>query len=198
MKLPKQAVPPSLTKRAAALDAALTAGDAAAGARAWLMELMQRDGPSIVRLLWRTLGNQQDVLDAYQEMFCRLLAADRASGRPPFRKYAYQVALNIAIDMRRRRQVQRHHFEPMARQRQPGPLMSQTPRPSYVELMDLLRAAVDALPNRLREVVILRDLGEMSYKDVGEILGLTIGTARVYRRDAIVQLSQMLRELKDL
>ncbi|HJP84401.1 MAG TPA: sigma-70 family RNA polymerase sigma factor [Gemmatimonadaceae bacterium] len=41
---------------------------------------------------------------------------------------------------------------------------------------DLIRAAVDKLPAELREVLILRELNELSYREIAEVVGVPIGT----------------------
>jgi RNA polymerase sigma factor (sigma-70 family) len=57
-----------------------------------------------------------------------------------------------------------------------------------------LRRALDALPTEYREVIVLRELEEMSYKEIAEIAGIPIGTvmsrlARARRRlqESVVQ-----------
>lgn len=54
-------------------------------------------------------------------------------------------------------------------------------------LRDLLSRAVDALPVEFREVIVLRDLQDLSYKEIARILGIPLGTvmsrlARARRR----------------
>ena len=39
-----------------------------------------------------------------------------------------------------------------------------------------LRAAVEALPVEFREVVVLRELEELSYKEIAAVLGIPLGT----------------------
>ena len=39
-----------------------------------------------------------------------------------------------------------------------------------------VKAAVDALPAELREVIVLRELSEMSYREISEVVGAPIGT----------------------
>jgi len=53
------------------------------------------------------------------------------------------------------------------------------------------------LPKHLRSVIILRDLAELSYGQVGMILGVTAATARVYRCRAIQLLSIWMNEEKN-
>lgn len=194
MKLWTPPVSDRLSERVNDLDASLAKARPGECEQAWLLDLIRTSGPALVRLLWRLLGKEQDVLDAYQECFVRLLSSDAVRDGPLSRRYVFQTAMHIAIDMRRRRKVRQDHLRPLAMDRPPAPLASITPRPSFVELMDLLRRAVDSLPDRLRDVIVLRDLAEMSYRDVAEVLSITPGTARVYRREAIVELSKRLRE----
>ncbi len=52
-------------------------------------------------------------------------------------------------------------------------------------LQESLRECITKLPENLRSVVMLHDLAELSYEQVGRILGITKATARVYRCKAI-------------
>ena len=40
----------------------------------WILALMRKHGLTVTALLWRMLGSEQDVLDAYQTAICRLTA----------------------------------------------------------------------------------------------------------------------------
>jgi len=44
------------------------------------------------------------------------------------------------------------------------------------EEIDMLRNCIDALPDEFREVLVLRELEEMSYRDIAEATSLAIGT----------------------
>lgn len=160
----------------------------------WVLRVMRADGPALVRLLWRMLGREQDVLDAYQDTFCRLIGMGDTQSAPPPRGYIFRTAMNIALDMRRRRKVRVEHLEAAAYARTVAGSESAPARSSSISLVEELREAIEALPQRLRDVVVLRDLAEMSYGDVARILGITGGTARVYRREAIVALAARLKE----
>ena len=60
------------------------------------------------------------------------------------------------------------------------------------EMVERLRACILALPDPLRDVVILRDLGALSYAEVGRILRIGAATARVYRCQAMARLADEL------
>ncbi len=58
------------------------AGDESVDAgQEWVLTAMQRHGPALVTMLWRILGSEQDVCDAYQDTFIKL--AHGQSGRKP-------------------------------------------------------------------------------------------------------------------
>ena len=59
---------------------------------------------------------------------------------------------------------------------------------------EALRVAIAALPPHLASVVVLRDLQQLPYDEVGRTLGITPSTARVYRRHAVVKLAELLDE----
>lgn len=160
----------------------------------WVLRFMRADGPALVRLLWRMLGREQDVLDAYQDTFCRLIGMGDSQSTQPPRGYIFRTAMNIALDMRRRRKVRVEHLEAAALVRTAVMPDPSAVSPGSQSLVEELRQAIEELPQRLRDVVVLRDLAEMSYGDVARILGITGGTARVYRREAIVALAARLKE----
>ncbi len=162
-----------------------------AGPHVWIARLMDRDGPGIVRMLRRMLGNEQDVMDAYQDCFCKL--ARRPVGDRPAnaRAYAYRTAGNIAIELIRGRKRRREHQPAIAEhQRKAGGVA--TGEGLSAEQRDSLREAIALLPRYLGNVIVLRDLSRMSYREVGKTLGIDPATARVYRRHAVVKLAELL------
>jgi RNA polymerase sigma factor (sigma-70 family) len=56
----------------------------------------------------------------------------------------------------------------------PGPSVEDTL--AGEENWGVLRRCLDRLPEEFREVLVLRELEEMSYKDIGSVTGLAIGT----------------------
>src|SRR4030043_284642 len=76
----------------------------------WILSAMQKHGQEIVTMLWRILGNEQDVCDAYQDTFLQL--AHYEGGRKPehVKAYVFRTANNIAISMLRRRIAERNRL----------------------------------------------------------------------------------------
>lgn len=161
---------------------------------AWIERLMCSEGPAILRVLWKLLGNEQDVLDAYQDCWCSLAALPNPGNLRCGAAFAYRTAENIAIEMIRRRARRRGHWPAIVSTR--GRAESDPGRePS--DPSDRLREAISRLPQHLRNVIVLRDFGGRSYKEISKLLGIEPGTARVYRRQAVLKLADLLHEEQD-
>jgi len=149
----------------------------------WVLATMQKHGQELVTMLWRILGNEQDVCDAYQDTFLQLAHFD--GGRKPrhIKAYIFRVANNVAVSMLRRRIIERNRLAVNAGSHEtadePGSEIDSK------HLREVLRGYIAQLPENLRNVVSLRDLAELPYDQVGKILGISAGTARVYRCKAI-------------
>ncbi len=63
-------------------------------------------------------------------------------------------------------------------------------------MQNQLRSAIARLPEYLRDVVILRELAELTYAEVARMLGITAATARVYRFKAVTLLSAWMAKDK--
>ena len=166
--------------------------DAADVDLSWITHLIERDGAGILRMLWRFLGREQDVMDAYQDCFCKLAARGRRGDLRSARAYAYRTAANIAIEMIRVRKRRAAHWPVVAAER--GNARADNNKGESEDQSEHLRHAIARLPAHLRNVVLLRDLSRMPYNDVARMLGIEPATARVYRRHAVVKLAELLGE----
>jgi RNA polymerase sigma factor (sigma-70 family) len=61
--------------------------------------------------------------------------------------------------------------------------------------VNLVRRAIDALPDVLREVVILREMEGLSYKEIGKVAGVPIGTVMSRLARGRTQLQTLLVEM---
>ncbi len=162
---------------------------------AWLDRVIRREGPGILRMLWRFLGSEQDTMDAYQDCFCKLAALNSTRIPKNVRAYAYRTAMNIATDLvrtRARRATHRPAVQRAAADRADAQAAPVEGDNQAVGRAGALRDAMARLPRHLRDVVLLRDLSRWSYKQVGQALGIGPATARVYRRHAVVKLAELM------
>lgn len=158
----------------------------------WILTAMQRYGHELVTLLWRILGNEQDVCDAYQTTFLHLAHLD--GGRKPrwIKAYLLRTASNTAISMLRQRNTERKGLSNLTPADEEGPVAETDFDAGH--LAENLRSHIAQLPEHLRNVIMLRDFGELSYSEVARIMGISTGTARVYRCKAVQMLAMWVTE----
>jgi len=161
--------------------------------QARLLAVMDRHGPGLVQMLWRILGHQADVADAYQETFCRL-ALLLQDGRTWNKKgFIFRIAANIALDMLRRKRrdagLSRDIDTCAVPARDPDPAAAAAHR----DELDRLHDAIGDLPDHLRQTLVLREFGELDYPAVASAMNITTPTARQYRHRAVLLLAGKLK-----
>ncbi len=149
----------------------------------WILTAMQKHGPELVTMLWRILGNEQDVCDAYQTTFLHLAHRDDRRKPGHIKAYLFRTASNVAITMLRRRVAESRTL--CGLEAQSRHVESTEPDFDARHLTEKLRRLIAELPDPLRSVVALRDLGELPYEQVARTLQISTGTARVYRCKAV-------------
>ena len=152
----------------------------------WILSTMQNYGQELVTMLWRILGNEQDVCDAYQDTFLQLAHYEGGQKPKHLKAYVFRTANNIAISMLRRRIAERN------KRSRPLKTVSVSSPAREIDskyLQETLRSYIAQLPEHLRNVITLRDLAELPYSQISGILGISAATARVYRCKAVQLLS---------
>jgi RNA polymerase sigma-70 factor, ECF subfamily len=157
--------------------------DGVAESQRWILTAMRKHGHELVTMLWRILGNEQDVCDAYQTMFLRL--AHHEGGLKPkwVRAYLFRTASNTAISMLRQRIVERRALSSVVPPAEEAKDVQIDVNVKH--LTENLRYHVAQLPEHFRNVIMLRDFGELSYAEVARMMDISVGTARVYRCKAV-------------
>lgn len=149
------------------------AAAAAAGDRGALEELLRRHAPLVHRICRRIVADPGDALDATQEALLAVARRiDHFDGRCAFTTWLYRVATNAALDELRRRA---RRAPPAAPDTVLAPSDDDPSR--VVDRLDV-RAALGALPEEFRVAVVLRDLGDLPYAEIADILGIPVGTVR--------------------
>ncbi|APE45460.1 RNA polymerase subunit sigma [Sulfitobacter alexandrii] len=151
----------------AALLARYAAGDAAAARL-----LTARLTPRLYAHAYRVLGEGAEAEDVTQEALLRLwkIAPEWRPGEARVATWCYRVVANLCMDrLRRRRAV------PLEAVAEP-----EDPRPDVADRMqqrartDALQAALQSLPDRQRQAVVLRHIEGLSNPEIAEILEIGV------------------------
>jgi RNA polymerase sigma-70 factor (ECF subfamily) len=144
-----------------------------------------------VRVAYSVVRHRQDAEDVAQEAFAR---AHRKFGalrdRARFRAWLVRMTWRLALDHRRSAK-RRARREEAATGPLPGPGVEDAAIAR--ERSARLWAAIDALPDKLRLVVVLAAIEEQSLKDVAALVGVPEGTIKSRLFDARKKLYELLR-----
>jgi RNA polymerase sigma-70 factor (ECF subfamily) len=160
------------------------------GDEAALNALMDRHAQKLFHYLVRSLQDADDAADLAQETFVRVYQnRGRYNSRQKFSTWLYAIASNLVRDRYRWRS--RHPQVSLDNQDEPGQLRETlkasetTPDERLLtkERSDAVRQAVDALPEELRQPLILAVYQELPQSEIAEILECSVKAVetRIYR-----------------
>jgi RNA polymerase sigma-70 factor (ECF subfamily) len=155
-------------------DAALVVR-ASAGNREALDVLLDRHADRVHAICRRIVLDEQDALDATQEALIAVARGiTRFDGRAAFTTWLHRIATNAALDELRRRKrrvvttVPRDDLADRA---------ASTVEHRVAAKLDI-DAALAQVPEDFRVAVVLRDLCDLDYPEIAEVLGVPAGTVK--------------------
>lgn len=157
-------------------------------------ELVERHRGVVFRVAARIAG-EENAADISQDAFLRAFhRLDHFRGAAPFRSWLLRITQNVARDYLDRRK--RYSNQPLPDeeslsdhdpQRQPVSLLERRERQQRLERkLRLLRP-------EYRELVVLRDLEELPYEEIAELLDMPLGSVKGRLHRARAQLIELLR-----
>ncbi len=154
----------------------------AAGERAALEELFGRYRQPAYRAAFRLLGNEADALDGVQEGFVKALThLSGFQGRSSFKTWLLRVVSNAALDIGRQRgrRVLLSLSAPGADEAGDAGLLTPDEAATGLERADmrtLLDEALATLSDAQRQTFVLHADAGLSYREVADAMGVSIGT----------------------
>jgi RNA polymerase sigma-70 factor (ECF subfamily) len=152
-------------------------------------EYVRRYHRQAYNIAYRMAGNHADAEDITQEAFIRAFRFfDRYNRALPFENWLYRIIANVFVDEIRRRPKAKLQSldQPVNVRSTSGEVRLEIPDNSTnPEALSLdaaidepLQRALNALPADFRQAVILADIEGMSYEEIAESMGCSLGTVR--------------------
>ena len=166
-------------------------------------ELVRQHTRQIYGICYRFTGSGPEAQDLTQEVFLRVFRTLKTfrSAEGSFGTWLARVARNLLIDHYRRTRQERV-TDPIEDQlavlEEKGATASERPDHAVAgrEASEILQAALQKLSPDLREAVILRDLQEMEYREIAQVLGIPEGTVKSRINRGRAELARLLRRQK--
>lgn len=172
--------------------------------------LVARHQRGVFNYVLRSVRDRGRAEELLQEVFLRVVRSkDRYERSAKFTTWVYAIARNLCVDESRRARFRDHQSLDAKRRGRDGDegstLLSRMSAPEVPtdaaaeapKLRQRLTAAVDALPEEQREVFLMRQIGGLSFREIGETIGIPENTVKSRMRYALEKLRQHLSDLHD-
>ena len=177
-----------------------------AGDEAAFDDLVLRHQQRAFNVAFQVLHDHEDATEVAQDAFVRIYrSVDSFRGECEFTTWLHQIVVNLALNKhrwwkRRGRQASVSLDSPVNTADGEVPLqIADNADPPDVqtvkaEFLELLSRRMDELPRKFRQVLILRNVDNLSYEQIAEVLNCSIGTVK----SRIARARETLREsMKD-
>lgn len=155
--------------------------DARGGDRRAFDALVRRTWVETYSLALRLTGNEDDARDVCQEAYLRAYRGlRRFRGDARFTTWLYRITANCASTHLGRRSRHRHEeLDDDMVVSDLSPAVDPVARAESARLRETVQNALATLPPRLRAVVVLRDIYDLSHEVIAAELGISVSAAKV-------------------
>ncbi len=166
-------------------------------------ELVRLNTRKVYGLCYRFTGSGSEAQDLTQEVFLRVFKTIRTfrSAEGSFGTWLARVTRNLLIDHYRRTRQERitDSIEgqlPMLEEAGSSAAVRPDQQLAGREASEILQVTLQKLSPDLREAVILRDLQEMEYREIAEVLDIPEGTVKSRINRGRAELGRLLKKQK--
>ncbi|HNY91814.1 MAG: ECF RNA polymerase sigma factor SigW [bacterium ADurb.Bin431] len=176
--------------------------DAIEGDQKAYAEIVHRYRNQIYNLILRMVRRREEAEDLTQETFIKAFnALSSFNAEYAFSTWLYKIAVNNCIDHFRKKRLKTYPLDNPIPARD-GELQREFPDHEAgpdAGLMEkerhlTIQEAIDSLPGKYREAILLRHAQDRSYEEIARLLGIPIGTVKVRIFRAREMLKKKLRD----
>jgi RNA polymerase sigma-70 factor (ECF subfamily) len=165
--------------------------------------IVKRYKDQLLNFVYRFLGNQEEAEDVVQETFLRVYRKRHAYQRvAKFSTWIYTIAGNLArTELRRRNRRRIFSLSNLGVEDKEYEISDEILSPerhtNTVLSEEIIQREINKLSTKFREVIILRDIQELSYEEISKIIRVPIGTVKSRVNRARLRLQGRLKHLLD-
>lgn len=163
--------------------------------------LIQRFKNPLTNYVYRFLGDYDSCVDVVQETFIKVYRyKDNYSSLAKFSTWVYTIAGNLArTEYQRRRRRNLFSINSYGEEEKTFEIPDESYRPDVSTdanmKREIIQKALLKLRDSYREAVILRDIQELSYEEIAEIIGIEVGTVKSRINRGRAELQKYLKDI---
>ncbi|MFO7526902.1 MAG: sigma-70 family RNA polymerase sigma factor [Ignavibacteriaceae bacterium] len=163
--------------------------------------LVERFKNPLMNFVYRFIGDYEVCTDIVQETFIKVFRyKDSYSSLAKFNTWIYTIAGNLAkTEYRRRKRRNFFSISDYGEEHTTFDIPDNTNRPDITTDSgikdEIIQKALLKVKEVYREAVILRDIQELSYEEISEILGIEVGTVKSRINRGRAQLQKLLKHI---
>lgn len=167
-------------------------------------ELLRAHTRKLYNLCYRFTGRIDEAQDLTQEIFIKVFHTLRSyeATQGAFSTWLNRVARNHLVDHYRRTKKERVtsslEDDLGTLEEKPSPEVEPVAQLETRERKELLQMGLDKLSPDLREAVVLRDLHDLDYQEIAQVLGVPEGTVKSRINRGRLELARVLKRMKGM
>lgn len=171
----------------------------AKGNKDMLHAIYEAYGRLIYTIVFDVVKSREDAEDVTSEFFIKLIrVAGTYQKKTSHRAWLIQIARNMAIDLLRKQGREYLLYEteeaPQDKLEEGGMVETASAVEEQVVLAEDMRQAMQTLSDREREVLDLKLMGDMKFREIAGVLGQPLGTVTWIYNQGIRKLRRCLRD----
>ena len=140
-------------------------------------QIVSKYQQAVFNTIYRYTGNQDDVQDLAQEIFIKVWRnAAKFKGKSKFSTWLYRIVVNHCINYQRKHKRKHTSLDELNEKGITPESLKVTPDWEQKRRVELVRRAVDDLPNRQRMALVLSQYEGRSYKEIAEIMKVSVSS----------------------
>ncbi len=161
----------------------------------------------IFSIAYRMVSNPEDAADLTQEVIVKIFKnLDKFQGNAKFSTWVYRIATNTCLDELKKNKRYTTYSLDKEIETEEGSLMGELPdkgpTPEQAAekkaIQTAVREAIGKLPTDHKKVMILRDLQGLSYEEIADVVGCSVGTVKSRISRARENLKKILSQDREL
>ncbi|MCU0342429.1 MAG: sigma-70 family RNA polymerase sigma factor [Ignavibacterium sp.] len=163
--------------------------------------LVQRFKNPLTNYVYRFLGDYDSCIDVVQDTFIKVYRyKDNYSSLAKFSTWIYTIAGNLArTEYQRKRRRNFFSISSFGNDEKPFDIPDSSNRPDVAADMkmknEIIQKALLKVRDSYREAVILRDVQELSYEEIAEIMKIEVGTVKSRINRGRAELKKYLKDI---